>query len=337
MYTKQCKICYQGFLTDRYNKVCCSDDHHRLYRNLYMEKRREVQRTHYNKLCKRCGKEFRTFWSRKIFCSHQCERKYWDKVNSDKKPRKTNKSYNVADALQKQHLTERQKAIVLGTLLGDGCLIKSGNENSTLYRLSWTHGEPQKEYIEWKHQEMKPFTMHEPMKYIRKNDNGFLRKDGLPHITYHLFTIGHNDLSYIKGLLYRGKKKFVTRRYLNLLTPLSLAVWYMDDGSYGKRNHGMMLCTHSMTLSEHRAMKAYFWQRWNIDCKISDVNKEYKGEMRHYYCLRFGVKATEQFQEIVKSYIISSMQYKLNPQRLIRLSSQNENKTESTLMGDHKS
>lgn len=48
-------------------------------------------------------------------------------------------------------LNARQQAIVIGTLLGDGCLERNG----THVRLKVDHGATQKEYVEWKFQELK--------------------------------------------------------------------------------------------------------------------------------------------------------------------------------------
>lgn len=313
MYIKKCKYCNKEFSSLKYNKSCCSDECRRLYVNNKKNVREESKRIYYTKNCIKCNNEFVTFWSRKKFCSRTCMQKYWDKKHADKRPRKTNKKYNEADEIRKKHFSLRQKSIILGTLLGDGCLIKSSKtEESTLYRLSLTHSDRQKEYIEWKWKEMRPFTSDNGLiRYERKD--GKLRKDGSPLVQYHVTTIGHDELARIKGLLYRGKKKFVTRRYLNMLDPLSLAVWYMDDGSYNQRS--MRLHTSGFSLSEHNAIKIWFWQKWRIECKISIIknnkNQRY-GTRKQYYYLRFNVNNTRIFHDLVRQYIIPSMQYKIN-------------------------
>jgi len=319
MYIKKCDICGKEFVVNRYNTNVCSNECRIINRNKKLKIRREKKRIYYVKYCKKCGKEFVTYWSRKIFCSNSCKCGYWDKLRADKKPRKTNKRYSIANELRTQSFTPKQLSIILGTLLGNGCLIKSSKTGeSNLYRLSWTHGAVQKEYIEWKNQEMKPFTTNGLIRYKRKNNNGFGRKDNKEEITYHLVTIGHNDLARLRGILYRGKKKFVTRRYLNMLDELSLAVWYMDDGSYSKKNKAMILHTLGMNMSEHKAMQKWFWQRWHIECIISNIKKEYNNGIKRYNYLRFRVSETKKFHNLVAPYIIPSMQYKLNPQRLIR-------------------
>lgn len=49
------------------------------------------------------------------------------------------------------HVTQRQDAIILGTLLGDGCLERNG----THARLRLEHGISQKSYLLWKYEELK--------------------------------------------------------------------------------------------------------------------------------------------------------------------------------------
>ena len=99
----------------------------------------------------------------------------------------------------------------------------------------------------------------------------------------------------------------------NLLTPLSLAVWWMDDGClsiykpkgerYGK------LCTHSFTLRENELIKKYFSVVWNIECKI-------KIEKQKYYFIRFNATEMKKLINIIYPYVleIPSMVYKIDMQ-----------------------
>lgn len=283
-------------------------------------------KTFYTKLCLRCNKQFTTIFSKKKFCCNECKCKYWDKVNSDKKPRKTDKSYLVADELRKQPLSNDQYQIVLGTLMGDGCLIKSSKtELSNLYKVFWTHSEKQVDYLSWIKEQMFPFSVGKLIKYQRTDR---VRKNGDPLIQYHLQTIGHDAFNRIHNILYRGTKKFVTRRYLNKLDLLGIATWYMDDGSYSIKNKSMVLCTNGFSLSENRTIQKWFWQKFKIECKISKTTKKETGKI--YYYLRFCVKDTIKFQDLISKYMIPSMQYKLNPQRLIRQTLDNSEDRVST-------
>ena len=48
-------------------------------------------------------------------------------------------------------INSRQDAIILGTLLGDGCL----EQNGRWTRLRLEHGSSQKSYLDWKKKELK--------------------------------------------------------------------------------------------------------------------------------------------------------------------------------------
>ena len=46
------------------------------------------------------------------------------------------------------------------------------------------------------------------------------------------------ELAELREAVYIGGKKVLSDDYLKQLTPLSLAVWYMDDGSFTLRSKG---------------------------------------------------------------------------------------------------
>lgn len=288
------------------NKRFCSPECWRLGRNKRIQEWRRSKKVLLIKNCIGCKIEFKTYSIKKVFCTIYCMQKYWDKVHADRKTRKTSKRYLVADSLRaNKHLSEKQYRFVIGSLLGDGCLTL-GSQN--FYRFSTTHSERQKEYMEWKHELLKPFTTNEIIRYERKD--GMIRKDGSPLVQLHSSTICHDDFNRIRHILYRGKKKFVTRRYLNEVNEFALAVWYMDDGSFSK--YQSVLHTDNMSMSEQKAIQKWFWQRWNIKCRIGTLKKYIsEAEQKIYLQLQFGKEATDKLHSIIAPYIIPSMEYKL--------------------------
>ncbi len=279
--------------------------------------------------CKKCWKEFKTF-NKRLFCTDECKCKYWDKKRADEKPRKSNKRYNLANEKRKIPLTQRQKEIAYWTLLGDGCLMKSSKtEESSLYKLLATHSSKQFDYIDWMQKEFASVMSNGLMKYIRKDR---LRPNWDPYIQYHLQTIWHGDFAQIKWLLYRGKNKFVTRRFLNLLTPLSLAVWYMDDGT--KQWKWSVLCTYWFSISENRTIKQYFHQKWWIETNIRKIENKKKNTI--YYWIFFPEKETVKLFKLISPYIIPSMKYKILSSTTNTSKTENDNsvKIESIPTGD---
>ena len=140
---------------------------------------------------------------------------------------------------------------------------------------------------------------------FRSNDSNF----------YRYISILHQDFTNLYGLFYRGNKKkrqkHITRKILNLIDEYSLLIWYLDDGSYSDNGNGsyrISLHTNSFTLSEHKAIKIWFWQKWRIDSVINYI----KGQDKYY--LRFSVSNTRKLLNILTPYIDmipECMHYKL--------------------------
>lgn len=110
------------------------------------------------------------------------------------------------------------KNMIFGSLLGDASIIRDRN----LYKLEFTHGKKQIEYLRWK------------AKILGVDENRIKPAiSGYGSLKYY-FRYYNADLlrSVAKIVLVDGKKK-VTDEWLDQLDDLSLAVWYQDDGSWG--------------------------------------------------------------------------------------------------------
>ncbi len=122
-------------------------------------------------------------------------------------------------------LTTRQREILVGTLLGDGHL--ESQNNGRTYRLKIEHGIAQREYVMWLYEEFKD--------WVRTKPRVRTRKDGRTFIGF--TTYSHGAFRFYGQQFYDGKKKVVPRLIRKLLKPLSIAVWYMDDGSRKSAQH----------------------------------------------------------------------------------------------------
>ena len=137
-------------------------------------------------------------------------------------------------------LNDRQHALMIGTLLGDGTLEKNGRN----YRLRIEHGEAQRAYIEWKANELRPLSLKLRLSISWHKQRGkFYRK-------LHLSTITHEGLNEYARLFYpRGRKSIPAMMTDLLKSPFSLAVWYMDDGYKRSDCNALRLntdCSHSL-------------------------------------------------------------------------------------------
>lgn len=195
-------------------------------------------------------------------------------------------------------LSQEEISIILGGLLGDSCFKK--NQNTINFR----HSIKQKEYIYWKYNKL-------------KNISGKITEsidcNGFEYITFNILTNKDKNMEHfyniIKALIYRRKEKGITRKYLNLLTPLSLAIWWMDDGclSIHKGNRYGKLCTHCFTYEENLIIQKYLQTVW-------DIRVDIKLEKNKYYFCRINVNNLKKIIKIIYLYVLEvpDMVYKID-------------------------
>lgn len=184
-------------------------------------------------------------------------------------------------------MKERTKEIILGTILGDGSLkIHKGYKNA---RLSFRHSVKQKEYFFWKTEELKEISSE---KYYWEQNDGKLRYQSL----------ANESLTEIYHLTHKNSKWDINRKWLNLLKPLSLAVWWLDDGSLVGDTRQGVLCTDSFKKDEVIVLSDYLMDVWRIKTRVSKV-------MGSYY--RLYIDSSEElkkFLRIILPYIpVSNM------------------------------
>lgn len=209
------------------------------------------------------------------------------------------RDYGIEFDFSKNHdlravpFTQRQKDIALGSLLGDAYLRPSGNS----FSLSFCHGEKQKEYLDWKRNEFRNFVTQTDYYCNRREFHG-----NMP--SYQFGTINHPYLTELHTLCYGSGRKTVTAEWLDQLSPLSLAVWYMDDGSINKRYGTIVLCTNSFAADEQAMMVDYFISRYGIEPKIEPRRN---GQS----VLRINASQRYRFFDLVSAHIPNCMSYKL--------------------------
>lgn len=229
--------------------------------------------------CKYCNKDFNQSRKNKVFCSRSCKYSY----RNDRKPRISNKSYKRANHLKSLPIPPLQKEVILGTLMGDGCLY----QQTSFHRLSLCHCEKQFDYIEWKRKILSSvFTTNHCSQYKKQ---------------YHCHSISHPQLTEIYGQLYLLKKKHISRKYLNQLTPTSLLFWYLDDGSVMKSSsNAIVFCTDSFSLSENKAVQKWLWQKFRIDSKLMQVKGSFLPD-KTYWRIRLNKENSQDFIRLLSS------------------------------------
>jgi hypothetical protein len=209
------------------------------------------------------------------------------------------REYGIAFDFSRNHalravpFTQRQKEIALGSLLGDAYLRPSGNS----YCLSFTHGERQKAYLEWKLAEFDNFV-------VTKDFYRSVREFRGNAPTYTFSTITHPYLRALRDLCYPEGKKRVTMPWLEQLTPLSLAVWFLDDGSRNRRYGTITLCTNSFSYDEQELMRSVFLSRFGLDARIEP-------RRNGQFNLRINASRAGAFLALIAPHVPDCMVYKL--------------------------
>jgi hypothetical protein len=178
-------------------------------------------------------------------------------------------------------------------LLGDANL--SANWSKTNYRLQIRHAEQQSEYVWWKYGQLQQIVTTPPKVY------------GKTHCV-HFRTISHPALTKMHDRFYPcGTKRLTDHVTHYLKDPLTIAVWFMDDGNAVIRNNklvGYHLNTQSFTREENERLAHMLKKVYNIDCSI---------ENNHTY-VRLAIwrcASREALRQIIEPHVITSMRYKL--------------------------
>ena len=168
------------------------------------------------------------------------------------------------------------KEIILGSLLGDGSL--KINEEYKNARFSFRHSIKYKDYFFWKVKNLKE---------ISGKRCYWLQRDG--KLRYQSLALP--ELTEIYNFCSKGGKFKVRRRWLNLLTPRALAVWWMDDGSLVKNSRQGVFCTDKFTEKEQRVLARYLLKVWKIRVRIGKSEKGY---------YRIWLRSTEMLKKFLK-------------------------------------
>ena len=203
--------------------------------------------------------------------------------------------------LAPRFLSDFQWQIVLGGLMGDSAL--SSNHNKLTARLRWGHGAKQVDYGDWKASLFANVIVSRT-----SNTRGAVFHDVQPL----------PELAALREAVYIGGKKVLSDDYLKQLTPLALAVWYMDDGCFTLRSKGLQqrtaggsgraeICVEAMSPDTRVRLRDDLADTWGINAVLLVRGAERKAVMQ------FPTAETAKFQDLVAPFIHPSMDYKLLP------------------------
>lgn len=196
-------------------------------------------------------------------------------------------------------LNDIQKQVLHGMLLGDSTFIKDKRYNES-YKVMFFHSEKQKDYFDKKINAFNKFT------YTVKN-----------------YTSGYGSLCYKSGInnpylkdiynLIGDRKNNIAVEFLNSITPLTLAIWYLDDGSREKGSDEI-----NTTNKYSRAtFSAFRYDENVVDLLVNKLNEFGYQASKHFakrdngFSIRLNSEGSQKFFNDIAKYVPSSMSYKL--------------------------
>jgi recombination protein RecA len=180
-------------------------------------------------------------------------------------------------------LTETQRSLVVGCLLGDGAMRCKANA-----LLEINHSFAQREYVDWKFHVLSNLVATPP-----KARNG-----NAGRTAYRFTTRSLPALTPYYEAFYVGNRKIVPKLEL---TPLALATWFMDDGCKSRR--AIYLNTQQFDLGSQSRLLDMLLEQWRIDATL---NRD-----KSYRRIRVAVSSMERFKRIVEPYLRAEFRYKL--------------------------
>ncbi|ACY98833.1 intein-containing recombinase RecA [Thermomonospora curvata] len=205
--------------------------------------------------------------------------------------------------METHRLSDQQWQVVLGSVMGDGSL-SPNRRGRTGVRFRMGHGAGQAAYLDWKVSLLGNIPCTRSV-----NAKGAVFADFTPL----------PELDELRRVVYFGDgKKHLTWDYLKALTPLALAIWYMDDGHLAVPSKELQdrtaggsgrveICVEAFSPGSRERLVEYLRDTHGLDVRLIERGARKAG------VLQFTTAASAKFQELIAPYVHESMDYKLLP------------------------
>lgn len=180
-------------------------------------------------------------------------------------------------------LTDEQRSVLIGSLLGDGTMRCKSHA-----LLEINHSIRQKSYVDWKHRIFAGLVSTPPRP--RAGNGG--------RIAYRFTTRSLPELTPYYRLFYASGRKTVPDI---ALTPVALAVWFMDDGSRSYRS--AYLNTQQFSVEEQLRLATLLREQFGIHASLNRDST--------YYRLRIAVASMERLRAAIGPHLLPELSYKL--------------------------
>jgi hypothetical protein len=189
-------------------------------------------------------------------------------------------------------LSPTQRSVLIGTLLGDGCLARNGR----YHRLHVKHKGAHRALVDFKYRVFEEFISMPVHEFDQKLGDARYPCAQFATRTNPVFTQWHERF-------YEGRRKIVPPDIGRCLDPLALAVWFMDDGAADYA--GVTFQTHSFTREEVELLEQMLRERFHL---TTNTRRNRGG-----WILYVQASSLERLRGILRPHLLSTFVYKLSP------------------------
>lgn len=194
-------------------------------------------------------------------------------------------------------MNETIRHIIVGSILGDGFLTPL-TKRKKLSRLWLKYDDKRYSYLEWLHRQLSPSGVGT----IKKKKN---------YTQHYFLTNSLRELGILREQFYPHGRKIIPKEIFSLLIhPLSLAVWYMDDGNLDFRDRyhcNVTFATYGFNQKGCRTLVEVLRKNFGISSRVHRTTM--RGKV--YFRLYIMSESTNVFMGLVRPYMHSAFSYKL--------------------------
>lgn len=204
-------------------------------------------------------------------------------------------------------LKKDQKDIIIGTILGDGYIEFDGFHGS---RLQIKQSKEHRDYVFWLYDKLENLCKSAPK---QRHDTK----------QWYFSTRHLNILTELESIFYRNGNKIIPKNLRDIfISPIILAVWYMDDGrlDFREKYHCSIVLNKDSFIEQDVEVLTHILKD-NFGIVSTIHNSLCRG--KRYPKIYIGKESRDRFFSFVRPFIVNCFQYKLppiyrlTPQRLI--------------------
>lgn len=187
---------------------------------------------------------------------------------------------------QKLVVHPRQLEILKGSILGDAYVTRRG-------QIQIEHSVKQREYLMWKYRELASISYRGEPAFVQRRD----QRNGAVYESMRFWT--RQFFRSLRCQFYQdGRKIFPANLQL---TPLMLAVWYMDDGHFERKKRRCILATDNFSQDNIMQIQTTLRSQFSLQTIVRKSGK-----------LVFAGENCDKFLRIFSCHVIQTMSYKIH-------------------------